>query len=150
MQGPDGEFLKMFSQAWAKSPDSLKIQAEQTFDCCGLGINLETGKTDPTPTPDDIAWSIEHKVFDNYPYAKCHHNASGSTSKDCQTCFSLITDKVCDAHCLNGFFQLPTTPGQLWLQWCWWSWPFLFILRGLFVFPLIANSYFLIEAPSNY
>ena len=84
----------MFSQAWAKSPDSLKIQAEQTFDCCGLGINLETGKTDPTPTPDDIAWSIEHKVFDNYPYAKCHHNATGSTSKDCQTCFSLITDKV--------------------------------------------------------
>ena len=95
----------MFSQAWAKSPDSLKIQAEQTFDCCGLGINLETGKTDPTPTPDDIAWSIEHKVFDNYPYAKCYHNATGSTSKDCQTCFSLITDKVCDAHCLNGFFN---------------------------------------------
>jgi len=84
---------KIIQTAWTKSPDSLKIQAEQTFDCCGLGINLETGKTDPTPTADDIAWSIEHKVFDNYPYAKCHH-VNGTTSKDCQTCFSLITDKV--------------------------------------------------------
>ena len=103
MQGPDGEFFKIFSQAWTKSPDSLKIQAEQTFDCCGLGINLETGKTDPTPTPDDIAWSEKHKVFDNYPYAKCHH-VNGTTSKDCQTCFSLITDKVLAGHGYEGLF----------------------------------------------
>ena len=85
------------SQAWQKSPDSLIIQAEQTFDCCGLGV-MDNGTVYLTPNEADIKWSIDHKVFDNYPSAKCHHDAKGTTRPDCQTCFSLITDKVLNAH----------------------------------------------------
>jgi len=84
---------RIIQTAWQKSPDSLIIQAEQTFDCCGLGV-MENGTVYLTPNEDDIKWSIDHKVFDNYPSAKCHHDAKGTTSQDCQTCFSLITDKV--------------------------------------------------------
>jgi len=84
---------RIIQTAWQKSPDSLIIQAEQTFDCCGLGV-MENGTVYLTPNEADIKWSIDHKVFDNYPSAKCHHDAKGTTSQDCQTCFSLITDKV--------------------------------------------------------
>jgi len=84
---------RIIQTAWHKSPDSLIIQAEQTFDCCGLGV-MDNGTVYLTPNEADIAWSIDHKVFDNYPSAKCHHDAKGTTSQDCQTCFSLITDKV--------------------------------------------------------
>ena len=95
-------------QAWQKSPDSLIIQAEQTFDCCGLGV-MENGTVYLTPNEADIKWSIDHKVFDNYPSAKCHHDAKGTTRPDCQTCFSLITDKVPNAHPPEVFyiFQQP-------------------------------------------
>lgn len=118
--------LNLF-QAWQKSPDSLIIQAEQTFDCCGLGV-MQNGTVYLTPNEDDVKWSIDHKVFDNYPSAKCHHDAKGTTSQDCQTCFSLITDKVPNAHSPEVFLQLPTTSGQLWLQRGWWTWPILFFL----------------------
>ena len=91
-------------QAWQKSPDSLIIQAEQTFDCCGLGV-MQNGTVYLTPNEDDVKWSIDHKVFDNYPSAKCHHDAKGTTRPDCQTCFSLITDKVPNAHPPEGFFK---------------------------------------------
>jgi len=84
---------RIIQTAWQKSPDSLIIQAEQTFDCCGLGV-MQNGTVYLTPNEDDVKWSIDHKVFDNYPSAKCHHDAKGTTSQDCQTCFSLITDKV--------------------------------------------------------
>jgi len=84
---------RIIQTAWQKSPDSLIIQAEQTFDCCGLGV-MQNGTVYLTPNEDDVKWSIDHKVFDNYPSAKCHHDAEGTTSQDCQTCFSLITDKV--------------------------------------------------------
>jgi len=84
---------RIIQTAWQKSPESLIIQAEQTFDCCGLGV-MPNGTVYLAPNEDDIAWSIDHKVFDNYPSAKCHHDAKGTTSPDCQTCFSLITDKV--------------------------------------------------------
>ena len=60
--------LNLF-QAWKKSPDSLIIQAEQTFDCCGLGV-MDNGTVYLTPNEADIKWSIDHKVFDNYPSAK--------------------------------------------------------------------------------
>jgi len=89
--------------AWKKSPDSLKIQAEQSFDCCGLG--LDTSKAPGAqvtlePSQDDMKFSIEKHVFDNFPTAKCYHappiptNGTIPVPEGCQTCYSLISDKV--------------------------------------------------------
>jgi len=89
--------------AWKKSPDSLKIQAEQSFDCCGLG--LDTSKAPGAqvtlePSQEDMKFSIDNHVFDKFPTAKCYHappiptNGTIPVPNGCQTCYSLISDKV--------------------------------------------------------
>jgi len=89
--------------AWKKSPDSLKIQAEQSFDCCGLG--LDTSKAPDAqvtlePSQEDMKFSIDNHVFDKFPTAKCYHappiptNGTIPVPNGCQTCYSLISDKV--------------------------------------------------------
>ena len=93
-------------QAWKKSPDSLKIQAEQSFDCCGLG--LDTSKAPDAqvtlePSQEDMKFSIDNHVFDKFPTAKCYHappiptNGTIPVPNGCQTCYSLISDKVTSA-----------------------------------------------------
>ena len=54
----------------------------------------------PTPSHDDMEFSINHKVFDNFPSARCYHDPNVPLTNDtkapdgCQTCYSLISDKV--------------------------------------------------------
>jgi len=86
----------LIKKAWTSAETnsvSLVIQAEQTFDCCGLGID-KADKVYEAPTADDQAWTIEHKVFDNRPDAECYHQANTTMNPKCQTCFSIISDKV--------------------------------------------------------
>jgi len=85
----------LIKKAWTSAETnsvSLVIQAEQTFDCCGLGID-KADKVYEAPTPEDQAWTVEHKVFDNRPDAECYHFNTTMNPK-CQTCFSIISDKV--------------------------------------------------------
>jgi len=92
---PDDEKV-LIKKAWTTSQEhsaSLVVQAEQTFDCCGLGID-ENDKVYETPTPADMKWSEDNKVFDNYPDHECHHTPNKNVSINCQTCFSHISDKV--------------------------------------------------------
>jgi len=87
----------LIKKAWTSAETnsvSLVIQAEQTFDCCGLGIDMKTDKVYQKPTPEDIEWTTKNKVFDNRPDAMCYHQGNSTMKEDCQTCFSIITDKV--------------------------------------------------------
>jgi len=90
----------LIKKAWTTSQEhsnskSLVIQAEQTFDCCGLGINA-TDNVYEKPTPGDIQWSMDNNVFDNYPDHDCYHapNTNATVKDNCRTCFSIISDKV--------------------------------------------------------
>jgi len=82
-----------WNTAAEKSP-SLVVQAEQTFDCCGLGINATTNEAYLKPTEDDMKFTIENKVFENYKDAKCYHINGTKVPEGCFTCFSHINDKV--------------------------------------------------------
>jgi len=87
----------LIKKAWTSAETnskSLVIQAEQTFDCCGLGINKTTDKLYKNPSPEDQAWTRENKVFDNRPDATCYHPNGTAMKDDCQTCYSIISDKV--------------------------------------------------------
>jgi len=88
--------IKTAWQTAEKKSESLIIQAEQTFDCCGLGINITNNdEIYVNPTPEDIQWTIEKKVFDKYPDAACYHKDNSTTKgDDCRTCYSIISDKV--------------------------------------------------------
>jgi len=86
----------LIKTAWNTAADkspSLVVQAEQTFDCCGLGINATTNELYTHPTEDDMKFTIDNKVFENYKDAKCYH-LNGTRPNDCFTCFSHINDKV--------------------------------------------------------
>jgi len=94
---------KIIEAAWKKSASSspsLIIQAEQTFDCCGLGLDTTADPQVTTdPTQADMQFSIDNNVFDRFPNAKCHHgpkmeNGTIPVPPGCQTCYSLISDKV--------------------------------------------------------
>jgi len=87
----------LIKKAWTSAETnskSLVIQAEQTFDCCGLGINKTTDELYKDPSPEDQAWTTENKVFDNRPDATCYHPNGTAMKDDCQTCYSIISDKV--------------------------------------------------------
>ena len=85
-------------QAWVSAEtksESLVVQAEQTFDCCGLGINRTTDKVYTKPSKEDHDWTFDHEVFKDRPEARCYTEAKNSTMSDkCPTCYSIITDKV--------------------------------------------------------
>jgi tetraspanin-13/31 len=95
---------RIIEGAWQKSPPSLLVQAEQSFDCCGLGLDTSKpagGQVNTDPSQADMQFSIENKVFDNFPTAKCYHDPSVPPVNEtivvptgCQTCYSLISDKV--------------------------------------------------------
>lgn len=91
---------RIIEAAWKQSPPSLKIQAERSFDCCGLGLNTSSDpQVNPVPSPEDMKWSIDNHVFDHFPTAKCFHAPSNGTippvpPPGCLTCYSLISDKV--------------------------------------------------------
>ena len=87
----------LIKKAWHSAETdsvSLVVQAEQTFDCCGLGINKTTDEVYTKPSKDDQKWTTEHKVFNDMPHANCYHPNGTTMNEKCRTCFSIITDKV--------------------------------------------------------
>jgi tetraspanin-13/31 len=76
-----------------KNSPSLVVQAERSFDCCGLGLDADL-HIYTKPNARDQQWSNNHTVFDQYPDLTCHHTANSTMSEKCSTCFSLISDKV--------------------------------------------------------
>jgi len=88
----------LIKKAWVSAEtksESLVVQAEQTFDCCGLGINRTTDEVYTTPSKGDHDWTIDHDVFKDRPAARCYTKDKNSTMSDkCPTCYSIITDKV--------------------------------------------------------
>jgi len=84
---------KAWTTAETKSP-SLVIQAEQTFDCCGLGINATTDEVYIKPSLDDQKFTTDNKVFEKYPDADCFHQEGAEMGPKCETCYSHISDKV--------------------------------------------------------
>jgi len=97
---------KIISQAWngAVNHENLKslvVQAERSFDCCGLGLddNMNYVKK---PTKEEMEFSINNTVFTGrWENNKCAH-VNGSTDSvptDCYTCFTHINEKV------NGAFN---------------------------------------------
>jgi len=83
---------KAWNTAESKSP-SLVVQAEQTFDCCGLGINETSNEIYLKPNKHDQDFTVKNDVFKNYPDAKCFHTGE-EMKAECETCYSHITDKV--------------------------------------------------------
>jgi len=82
--------LRAWKAAETKTP-SVIAQAEVTFDCCGVG--LDDNLTAYTkPTDEDIKWSEDNEVFKDYPDKKCYEHKSNSST--CETCFSMINEKV--------------------------------------------------------
>jgi len=85
---------KIILSAWnaaEKNSPSIIVQAELTFDCCGVGLNDDM-TIYPTPTEADIKWTEDKEVFKEHPDKNCFHHNSNTTT--CHTCFSLINDKV--------------------------------------------------------
>jgi len=87
----------MIKKAWQTAEThskSLVIQAEQTFDCCGLGIDAND-TVYLKPTTKDQKWTVDNQVFDdNYKDYKCYHPEGEPMKEECQTCYSQISDKV--------------------------------------------------------
>jgi tetraspanin-13/31 len=89
---------KLIQTAWTAAEDkstSLIVQAEQTFDCCGLGID-GNGSLYEKPTQKDMEWTLGHKVFteDKYKNYNCYHSNNTTVPKDCFTCYSTIRSQV--------------------------------------------------------
>jgi len=81
--------------AWQKSQEnspSLVIQAERSFDCCGVGLN-KTYDDYVDPTPDDIKWSFTNNVFKDRTGACVGLNETHAPTT-CHSCYSHISDKV--------------------------------------------------------
>jgi len=104
----------ILKEGWDVAPNTLKKSAEQTFHCCGLGIN-PNGTYYDHPTKDDHDWSMENKVFnegeDCYEYEE-------NEPKKCFTCHSTLQSKVNSGFHLAGglglFFSFPEFIG-MWL-----------------------------------
>ena len=83
-------------QAWYASENyspELVIKAEQTFDCCGSGIDKVNRTTYDKPTMKDHRWSIEHNVFKEGD--ACYTaTANGTVLDTCLTCYKKIQPKV--------------------------------------------------------
>jgi len=87
---------KLIKSAWNKAETnspSLVAQAEQVFDCCGVGLN-EDYELYMKPNAHDMNFTDVHNVFENYPKAECYHEKNQTISEDCRTCYSHISDKV--------------------------------------------------------
>jgi len=88
--------IKLIKNAWksaeTNSP-SLVIQAEQTFDCCGLGLD-DKNELYLKPNEHDKNFTLEHHVFKDFPSAECYHQDDKPMSEKCLTCYSHINDKV--------------------------------------------------------
>jgi len=93
-----GLIFKAWRASESHSP-SVIAQAEVTFDCCGVGLKLNEDNTGydtyVVPNEADMNFTLQHKVFEDYPDKKCaqFHNAS-VPAEDCNTCFTLINEKV--------------------------------------------------------
>jgi len=90
--------IRLIKKAWTTaetSSPSLVVQAEQTFDCCGVGINdiNDAFETYTKPTAMDQNFTMAHNVFTDKS-DNCYHDNATIMSDKCLTCFSYISDKV--------------------------------------------------------
>jgi len=85
---------RIILKAWDSAPVSVKIQAERSFDCCGVGLTKDDLSYYSKPTDDDKKWSDDNGVFNGTEYKayKCYDHNSPNTT--CLTCFSHINEKV--------------------------------------------------------
>ena len=88
---------------------SLVIEAERTFDCCGVGLNqTDDGgfKVYNSPNEADKKWSDDNKVFEGTDLVCKDHN-----STNCFTCYKKIQPKVNSGFSAAGglglFFSFP-------------------------------------------
>jgi tetraspanin-13/31 len=84
--------LKAWQSAEKNTP-SVIVQAERTFDCCGVGLNDDLSVY-PKPTLKDRQWSDKHGVFNGTEYENKECSDHNSNTTECATCFSHINDKV--------------------------------------------------------
>jgi len=84
---------RIILKAWDSAPVSVKIQAERSFDCCGVGLKEDLSPY-TEPTADDKNWSDVNGVFNGteYKHKECYDHSSPNTT--CSTCFSHINEKV--------------------------------------------------------
>jgi len=88
--------IRLIKKAWKSaetSSPSLVIQAEQTFDCCGLGL-YPNNTAYIKPLVADQNFTVNNEVFKDYPNAVCFHKEDQPMKEECHTCFSHISDKV--------------------------------------------------------
>jgi len=88
----------IIKSAWTgaeSKSESLVIQAERSFDCCGLGLN-DNMEPYNKPNTTEAEWSDEKKVFlgEKYSSLNCYGINATNIPNDCYTCFSIISDKV--------------------------------------------------------
>jgi len=110
---------RIISTAWYASESyspELVIKAEQTFDCCGSGIEKVNRTTYDKPTMKDHRWSIEHNVFKEGD--ACYTaTANGTVLDTCLTCYKKIQPKVQSGFNAAGglglFFSFPELFGAL-------------------------------------
>jgi len=94
---------------WNVTSETVLKTAQETFDCCGLGLNENYTKY-LHPTDEDIEWSKEHNVV-------FRENCKNHTSIDCKTCYTRIDEKVNagfkTAGGLGLFFSFPEVFGAI-------------------------------------
>jgi len=105
-----------WDQSEKRSPE-LIVKAEQSFDCCGLGLN-GTGFVIEKPTQADHEWTIKNKVFNETKYKeKQCYNLTDPASL-CKTCYTKVEGKIGGAFKMAGglglFFSFPEFVG-MWL-----------------------------------
>jgi len=102
---------KGWDTAALHTPNIVK-NAEETFDCCGSGLEYVNGTLTPytNPTADDVKWSELHKV--NFKEDCVNHTAIA-----CKTCYKRIEGKVdagfSTAGGLGLFFSFPEILGVI-------------------------------------
>ena len=107
------------------------IEAERTFDCCGLGINAtDSSDIDTKPSLEDHEWSITHMVFTEGVH-KCF-GAYTDISRECYTCYAKLYSMVTFYTIMfMSALNLPfNVSGPGWVQYCWWCRSFLLDSRG--------------------
>ena len=92
----ENDMKALIKTAWETAKiqnPSLVVQAEQTFDCRGLGIE-ENDRLYMVPSMEDQKFNNLNFVFENYPNALCYHEFGKPLNDNCLTCYPPIRYKV--------------------------------------------------------
>jgi len=110
----DKDQLHIIHNGWdaaLKAAPKLVVMAEETLDCCGLGID-DDFKFYPHATKNETIWTEENHVKYK-PGSNCYNH----TADSCKTCFQSIDGKVTHGFKLAGglglFFSFPELFGAI-------------------------------------